>query len=184
MNSQDELIRRAEEVADLAEKQGVRLLVIGAAALAGHHYVRMTRDLDLAGNLSARELRALADGLKAEGYDTELRLPDAQDPLSGVIDIQGAFGQIQIISFADTFPAVIRDALEEELVKVRQGSPLTLVPLPHLVVLKLYAGGYKSKADILEVLSRNPEADLDAMEALCRRYRIDGFGEIRRELGR
>jgi len=44
------------------------LVVIGAAALAGHHYVRLTNDLDLGGILSLDHLYDLADALKQKGY--------------------------------------------------------------------------------------------------------------------
>ncbi|MGI6495395.1 MAG: hypothetical protein ACOX5G_04790 [Kiritimatiellia bacterium] len=65
---------------------------------------------------------------------------------------------------------------------VRPGSSLKLVPLPQLVALKLYAGGVKSKADILELLGRNPDADIDDIRATCKRYRLKGLDEILAEL--
>jgi len=81
MGSRDDLIEHAEQVADLAHSLGTQLLVIGAAALAGHHYVRMTLGLDLAGNLPINQLRSLQQELKRKGYLVELRLPDGLDPL-------------------------------------------------------------------------------------------------------
>lgn len=63
----------------------------------------------------------------------------------------------------------------------REGSPLKLVPLPHLIAPKLYAGGHKSKADIIELLARNPDLDLDETRAICRRYRLNGLDELIRE---
>ncbi len=59
---------------------------------------------------------------------------------------------------------------------------LRLVPLPQLVALKLYAGGSKSRADIVELLRRNPEADLSPIRTACRRYRLRGLEAILREL--
>lgn len=184
MDKQDQLVAYAEKIAAKAESMGVPLLVIGAAALAGHQYVRLTRDLDLAGNLPLNIMRDLAEACKADGLEVNLFPPDADDPLGGVLDLQGPFGQIQVISFAGRFPAVIRDALDAGPSMVGDAGHLRLIPLPHLVVLKLYAGGFKSKADILEVLSLNPDQDLNAIEILCDRYGISGFDEIRRELGR
>lgn len=184
MDAETELIRHAEVVVNLAASLGEELLVIGAVALAGHRYVRFTRDLDLAGTLPLFRMRALADALLKEGFTVELREPDADDPLGGVMDIESKFGQIQVISFAERFPAVIHDALADATLRVRDGSPLRIIPLAHLIVLKLYAGGFKSKADIVEVLSVNPEADLAAIEELCTRYRVHGFAEIREQLGR
>lgn len=182
MEKESELVIQAEAVVRLASSLGHDLLVIGAAALAGHHYVRLTNDLDLGGILSLDQLRGLANALEQKGFAVELREPDADDPLGGVLDIEGSFGQIQIVSFHDRFPAVLRDALQEATLRVSEDSPLRIIPLPHLVVLKLYAGGLKSMTDVVEVLSLNEDTDLDAIEALCERYRVRGFAKIREEL--
>jgi hypothetical protein len=88
MEAESDLIFHAEQVARLAKIFGNELLVIGAAALAGHGYVRLTRDIDLAGNLSLRQLRELSAALEKKGYSVALREPDADDPLGGVLDIQ------------------------------------------------------------------------------------------------
>jgi hypothetical protein len=184
MEQEPDVFFHAEQVARQSMVFGSDLLVIGAAALAGHGYVRLTMDLDLAGNLPAQRLRDLCAALQESGYVAELREPDANDPLGGVLDVQGRFGQIQVISFEGRFPAVIQDGLAGATLRLREDSLLKIIPLPQLVALKLYAGGFKSKADIVEVLSINPAADLDEIETLCGRYRVSGFAEIRRELGR
>jgi hypothetical protein len=184
MDDESALIGYAEAVVGLANSMGEELLVIGAVALAGHRYVRFTRDIDLAGTLPLSRLRDLADELAHRGFAVELREPDADDPLGGVLDIQSRSGLIQVITFAERFPAVILDAQAEATIRVREKSPLKIIPLAHLIVLKLYAGGFKSKADIVEVLSVNPEADLDGIARLCEQYRVSGFLEIRGELGR
>jgi hypothetical protein len=113
-----------------------------------------------------------------------LRLPDTQDPLGGVIDIETPRGFLQIISFADRFPAVIEDAIDSARTTLRPGSRLKLVPLPHLIALKLYAGGHKSKTDIVELLQRNPSLDLEESRQLCRKYHLEGLEEMIEEAGR
>ncbi len=184
MEAVPDLLTEAETVEMLAEKHGISLCVIGAMALAAYHYVRTTADLDLAGNIAVNDLVEFSETLKAKGYIVELRKPDAEDPLGGVLDIMTPAGLIQVISFADRFPAVIQEGQQEADFVVRENSRLKILPLAYLVVLKLYAGGLKSKADIYEVLSRNPGENLDRIEELCSKYRIRGFSEIRRELGR
>lgn len=52
------------------------------------------------------------------------------------------------------------------------------MPIPHLIALKLYAGRHKSKADIVELLARNPDIDLDEVRALCNRYRLRGLARL------
>lgn len=175
-------LRAAERVACLLAADGVPAVVIGAVALAAHRYVRHTEDIDLGVDANLPQMRALVAALEEDGFDAELHPPDGDDPLGGVIDIRGDFGLIQVVSFADRFPAAIRDALAGDPVLIRPGSGLRLVPIAQLVALKLYAGGPRSKADIFELLRRNPEADLEAIRATCRRYRLRGLDAILAEL--
>jgi len=176
------LLDAAEEVARILHEQEVSVIVIGATALAAHHYVRMTHDIDLGVNASIPQLHAIRDALAKANFNAVLREPDGQDPLGGVIDITGSFGLVQIISFHDRFPAVIEDALNAATASIRPNSLLKLAPLPQLVALKLYAGGLKSKADIAELLTRNPEADLDAIRQTCNRYHLQGLDAILQEI--
>jgi hypothetical protein len=178
MEDSEALLHAAEDVLGLLQKHGIDAVVIGAVALAAYHYVRQTEDIDLGVNADLSGLQALAASLTSAGYSVEFREPDPQDSLGGVIDVRGQFGLLQIISFAERFPAVIEDALEASTLRVRQGSSLKIVPLPHLIALKLYAGGHKSQADIIELLERNPGLDLDVVRELCSKYRLRGLEEL------
>jgi hypothetical protein len=175
------LLDEAEAVAGALAEQGMRVLLIGAGAMAAHNYVRFTRDLDLAVAVSTSALSELARHLRSPGRTVECRLPDAEDPLDGVVDIVTGHGLVQIVNFGGTFPAVILDALAADPQPVRPGSPILIMPLPHLIVLKLYAGGSKSRLDIIELLRNNGELDRKALATLCRRYRLRGLTEIMRE---
>ena len=178
MKDSESLLRAAEDVIGILRRHRVDAVVIGATALAAYHYVRQTEDVDLGVNADLTTLRTITNALRKAGYTAELREPDGQDPLGGVVDVSGPFGLLQIISFANRFPAVIDDALRSSRLAVRQGSPLRLVPIPQLIALKLYAGGYKSKADIVELLIRNPEIDFEEIREVCRRYRLKGIDEL------
>ena len=182
MEAPASIIEAAEQVAGILKRHQVDTVVIGAMALAAYHYVRLTRDVDLGVNADVPTLRSLVGSLRQAGFAAELREPDAADPLGGVLDVTGPFGRLQIVSFAGRFPTVIEDALRAATLVVRPGSPLKLVPMPHLVALKLYAGGLKSKADIVELLRRNPDADLDAIRTVCQRYRLHGLDEALAEI--
>jgi hypothetical protein len=57
-------------------------------------------------------------------------------------------------------------------------SPLKIVPIPHLIALKLQAGGHKSKADIIELPVRNPDLELDEVRSVCARYGLGGLEEL------
>jgi hypothetical protein len=178
MNNPDDSLRAAEKILAILARYQLDAVVIGAVALAAHHYVRRTEDLDLGVNADLPTLRAVAGSLRAAGFEAELREPDADDPPGGVIDVGGRFGLVQIISYAGRFPAVIEDAVRLSSLVVREGSPLKIAPIPHLIALKLYAGGHKSKADIVELLVRNPDLDLEEVRAECTRYLVGGIDEL------
>lgn len=182
MSDAGENLQAAERVASLLVENGVPAVVIGAVALAAHRYVRHTEDIDLGIDADLPKMRALAAVLREEGFVVDLHEPDGDDPLGGVIDVSGAFGLVQVVSFGGRFPAVIRDALAADDVRIRPGSELRLVPIAQLVALKLYAGGSGSKSDIIELLRRNPEADLDSIRETCRRYRLRGLDAVLQEL--
>jgi len=172
------MLRTAEEIVGILKQHRVDAVVIGATALAAYRYVRQTDDIDLGVNADLPTLRGVVESLRRAGFSAELREPDGDDPLGGLIDVTGPFGLLQIISFADRFPAVIDDAVRESKLVVRAGSPLRLAPIAQLIALKLYAGGYKSKADIVELLTRNPELDLTEIRTVCNRYRLTGLDEL------
>lgn len=80
MNHPDELLRKAEEVFSILQRHHLDAIVIGAVALATHHYVRQTEDLDLGVNADLTTLRDVAVSLCLAGFDAELREPDDADP--------------------------------------------------------------------------------------------------------
>lgn len=165
----------AREVAEILEREGLEPLLIGALALAVHHYPRQTEDLDLAIAVAPRELERLADVLRARGLEVELHLPDAADPLGGVLTCRrpGAF-PVEIVNFdnapAGGFPALVRDAAPRAEL-VGEELPLRVVSVVDLILFKLYAGGPKSRSDILELLVRNA-VDWDALRARAESYRM------------
>lgn len=173
----------AERIAGMLADSDIPVVVIGAIALAAHRYVRFTEDIDLGVIADLKGMRKLAASLQAMGYHVEFHEPDGEDPLAGVIDVSGPFGLVQIISFDERFPAAIRDALAGEDIRIRPGSMLRIIPIPQLVALKLYAGGWKSHADIVELLRRNPEVDRNDIRETCRSYRLRGFDRIMEDLG-
>lgn len=181
MAKHDSLLVTAERIASLLADRGIDAVVIGAAALAAHHYVRHTEDIDLGVNIAIKDLGGVAAGLRKAGYDVVVREPDGQDPLGGVIDVSGPSGVVQIVNFGERFPAVIDSGKAAATLRVRSGARLPVIPLAHLIALKLYAGGRKSEADVVEVLKRNPHVDRKPIRELCRQFRLRGLEPLIRE---
>lgn len=174
---ESQTIAAAERIVEILARLGVSSALIGAMALAAHRYPRSTDDVDLAVGVEPRRLDEIACELRREGFTVEVSEPDAGDPLGGVLRVHAeGVATIEIVNFCNPpgggFPALAELALRDATPH-RPGTPLRVVALQHLVLFKLYAGGPKSKNDVLEVLSRNPELDLDELRDLCRRFRMD-----------
>ena len=164
----------AEQVAETARRNGFDTALIGAAALAVHRYTRGTEDLDLAVNVDPHtHLVALQRALAGDGLQTELRLPDDDDPLGGVLvvrlpanDDDEPAALVEVVNFhnpARPVPTPAAQAIARA--QGLSGIALRCVTIEDLVALKLYAGGLGDHADVLQLLSRNPDVDLAAVRA-------------------
>lgn len=58
----------------------------------------------------------------------------------------------------------------ERAVPLGDGGALRYVRLPDLIALKLYAGSRQDLADVVELLLRNPDANLDEIRATATPY--------------
>ena len=163
----------AATLADWIAADGARCAIIGAVALAVHGYVRATRDVDLATELDPfTQLRELDERAEKRGWTVELALPDADNPLGGVLTVTGSdFDPVQFVNFYNPLresrqPA--SDALDAA-VPLAGSSGLKVVTLTDLVLLKLYAGGLKSLADVDEVLAVNADVDIEDLRRRAER---------------
>jgi hypothetical protein len=180
-------IELAERVARIAHDLGIHTAVIGAYALAVHHYARATRDLDLGTSTQLDDLRRLRTAIEAEGFHCHLETPDEQDDLGGKLTIWvktdedgDPMDEVDVVNFFNIHrprrnPAgeAIRNSRE-----VAEGSALRYPMLADLVALKLDAGGPKDQGDIIELLRANPDADVEAIRATCKKYGLDKIDEL------
>jgi len=171
----DLTLELANEVVDCCAGYGIKTAIIDAVAVAVHGYPRSTHDLDLAAAADLGALRGAARDLEARGCVVAFGEPDFDDPLGGVLTIsRGDADPVQIVNYANPFRpgtgALAEEAIQNATVRLES---LPVVELPYLVALKLYAGGAKSKLDVVELLDRNPSVDRDAIAALCKRYGLD-----------
>jgi hypothetical protein len=176
MSPEEKTLAVAIEVAREIESLGAPCAVIGAVALAVHGYPRATADLDVATLLPTEaQLSELADALRMRGYVVEVATPDAQDPLGGVVTVVAPEADpVQVINYfnpwngwAPAGKAALDTAMPDVL------GPLAVVDLPHLIALKLYAGGRKSELDVLELLSRHPVEAVAEARDVCKSLRLE-----------
>lgn len=168
----------AERIASELGKEKVEACLIGAAAMAVHGYVRATADVDLATAVDpsptlSRFARALAQlGMDAEYFD-----PEPEDPLGGVVRIfVTEDSTVDVVNFLNPWhggaAALVRDAIAKA-VPVGKGSALRVVPLEHLIALKLYAGGGKAVGDVEELLRANPGFSKDRLPGFMARFGLE-----------
>ena len=172
----DPLVQLAERVAVAAGQMGIPTALIGATALTAHNYVRATADIDLASAVDPfRELRRLRETLAAEGLHAELNLPDAEDGLGGVLRVRAQVYDdelVELMNFQNPLNPSRNPGAEAVRTATALGPSTSLrcATLAHLIALKLYAGSRRDQADVVEVLRRNPEADLASVREVCARY--------------
>ncbi len=174
----------ATDVAQTLSKHNVPCAVIGAVALAVHGYVRDTEDFDLATATDPFRVLGLVEKELASRYEVELITPDADDPLGGCLNVSGDdFDLVQIVNFDNPYRpgagSAGRAAVETATPNVL--GPLAVADLPHLVALKLYAGGRKNELDVLELIDRNPTLDREKLETVCKELGLEP--ELRKVLG-
>ncbi|HVE82173.1 MAG TPA: hypothetical protein VND93_04975 [Myxococcales bacterium] len=169
MTKNERTFALAGRVRAALEQRRVGSAVIGAMALAAHGYPRGTEDFDLATWTDPfTVLRAVAQELAAGGLEVELREPDADDPLGGVLDVRGPDADlVQVVNFRDR---LAREAIQSAI--SLPGVPFPVVDLVHLVALKLDAGGPLDIADAIEVLKRNSPPPLDELRQVCSRHEL------------
>lgn len=166
----DRTLDVAGEVAAVLNAGGYPCAVIGAVALAVHGYPRATEDVDI-GTLvrTPRELTELARRLRERGFEVHVAMPDAEDPLGGVISVTASDADpVQVVNYFNPWNGWApcgKAALDAAIPNVLPG--LAVVDVPHLVALKLYAGGRKSALDVLELLARQDAKQVEAARAVC-----------------
>ena len=173
----------AERAAETARALGIETALIGASALAIYGYVRGTADIDFASVVDPSvELPRLRDALEKLGLHARLALPDEHDRLGRVLRVWSAedadgepIDPIEIVNFHNPHRPLRLPAREivQEAISLAEKPALRYVRLPHLILLKLYAGARRDLADIVELLERNPDADVEEIRALCKRYGLD-----------
>lgn len=161
----------ATDVAQTLARHNVSCAVIGAVALAVHGYVRDTEDFDIATATDPFRVLGLVEKELAARYAVELITPDADDPLGGCLNVTGDdFDLVQVVNFDNPYRpgagSAGRAAVETATPNVL--GTLAVADLPHLIALKLYAGGRKNELDVLELLDRNPALKRDALAAVCK----------------
>jgi hypothetical protein len=175
MGNPESTLRAAARVREALERKGVPCALIGALALAVHGYTRATKDLDLATFTDPfTVLREVAVELAEVGLKAEMLYPDADDPIGGALKVRPPNAmRIEVVNFLNPLRRP-RGTLEREAIESATEQPdlgLRVVDLPHLVALKLRAGGPGDIRDVVELLRIKHPAEV---KSVCDRHKLGG----------
>ena len=132
-------------------------------------YVRATRDIDLLTSCDLDVLPAVAEELRSEGLNVEVRPRGdlGQDDLDGTITVHSVnTGPVQVVNIKSS---IGRNALASAIIV--DGYPMPVVDLEYLIALKVKANGNRDRPDVIELLTRHKNLDHNKLRELCGRYR-------------
>jgi hypothetical protein len=180
-------VQLADRIAEVANSIGIRTSLIGAYALASHRYLRATDDLDLATSVQLDQLYELKRALEREELNVRIDLPDEEDDLGGVIrvwtevdDDGDPLHPVEVVNFFNPMRPRRNPASEavHHALPVEGSKALRYPRLADLIALKLDAGSPRDRVDVVEVLVRNPDANLDEIRSTCKDYGLNGIDEL------
>ena len=177
----------AELVAKTAGTLGIETALIGAYVVGIYGHIRATSDIDFATAVDLSKLAELRAALESQGLHAKLNEPDDEDPLGGVVRVWitenedgDPIDPIDVVNFKHPLHRIkipvqqfIQDSLPVE------GKPgLRYVTLPHLILTKLYAGDLQGQADVVALLLKNPDVNVEDIRALSKSYHFDKIDDV------
>ncbi len=142
----------------LLDQMGARYALIGAMAMAARGFPRFTLDFDFLTTNAVVLHRDVWNALIEAGTAVDVREGDFDDPLAGVVRVGDPAEVDVIVGKWKWEQRVIDDA---ELLQVA-GLMLPVARASDLVLMKLHAGGIKSRLDVMGLLEHGPREQLIA----------------------
>jgi hypothetical protein len=169
------------DVAETLKREQVAYAIIGAFALAVLGEVRATTDADALLHTTRARLKELRQLFQAEGFATELRLADADDPVQNLLVLSDTFGnQVELLgSLKGIDPEIFSRTFE---VKFRD-VPLNIVGREDFIALKCFAGSAQDLLDAGSAYQCAPgPIDLDLLRRVTRRFGRDAADRLEQVL--
>jgi predicted nucleotidyltransferase len=135
----DETLERVDRI---LREAGIRFAVAGGFAVIEHGYERFTKDVDLL--VLASDLFRAMDTLRSAGFTGH------RTPMGARMRDEGNGVQVDLLGTA--FEG------DERAIERAGHSRLTVIPVEHLVLMKIEAGRGKDEADVIELLKAGASA--------------------------
>lgn len=157
------------DTVEILRRERIDYAVIGAFALTVLGVIRATTDVDALLFTKPGRLAKLETPFKRAGFDTELRIAEADDPISGMLILNDDFGnRVELLGgLRNIDPELFSRTLQ---VKFRN-EMLRIVGREDFIAMKCFAG---SPQDLLDARSAYQAApgpvDLDLLRTVTRRF--------------
>jgi hypothetical protein len=157
------------DVVETLRREKVDYAVIGAFALTVLGVVRATMGVDALIFAEPGRLAKLEKPFTQAGFDTELRSPEADDPVSGMLLLSDDFGnRVGLLGgLRNMDPDIFSRTLEIEF----REQKLRIVGREDFIAMKCYAGGPQDLLDARSAYEAAPgPINLDLLRTVTRRF--------------
>jgi hypothetical protein len=170
------------DVIEILRREQVNYTVIGAFALAVLGVIRATMDVDALLFTKPGRLAKLEKGFKRAGFETELRIAEADDPVGGMLVLSDDFGnRVELLAgLRNMDPEIFSRSLE---VKFRDET-LRIVGREDFIAMKCFAGSPQDLVDARSAYQAAPgPIDLDLLRTVTRRFGREAADRLEEILG-
>ena len=170
------------DVVEILRREKVDYAIIGAFALSVLGVVRATMDADALLFAEPGCLTKLEKKFQQEGFGTELRTPEADDPVSGKLVLSDKFGNyVELLGgLRNMDPAILSRTLEINF----RDEKLRIVGREDFIAMKCYAGGPQDLLDARSAYRAAPgPIDLDLLRTVTRRFGREAADRLQEVIG-
>jgi hypothetical protein len=157
------------DVVEILRREKVDYAIIGAFALSVLGVVRASTGADALLFAEPGRLSKLEEKFQLEGFATELRTAEADDPVSGMLALSDRFGNhVELLGgLRNMDPAILARTLEIDF----RNEKLRIVGREDFIAMKCYAGGPQDLLDARSAYRAAPgPIDLDLLRTVTRRF--------------
>lgn len=157
------------DIVDILNARRIDYAVIGALAASFHGVVRASLDADALLSLTTETLKSLASRIKKDGFKTDLRRGNADDPISAVLAVSDTHGnKVDLLVGIRGFDPV---AFSRTVDAKFEAGKLRVVGLEDFIAMKVFAGSPQDLSDAKRALAVSGKSlNRSLLEQLTTRY--------------
>jgi hypothetical protein len=157
------------DVVAVLAKEKTPYTVIGAIAASVHGSIRATADADALLSVSLAKLGQLEKAFKRDGFLTQSREGDGEDPIPGMLVVSDRHGNR--VDLLASLRGLDPEAFARSIDVPFQGMSLRVVGREDFIAMKCFAGGLQDLIDArLALRVAGTRVDIDLLRRVTRRF--------------